>query len=109
MTDAEIARRVEDQARDAAQGAATAASDAEEALGEVIAEASELRKEDYERRGLVRRRATRAGWAAAASQGDRRSRPVHQDRVRRCREDHRRPCRQGHRADEQVRKLVAVS
>ena len=44
MTDAEIARRVRDQAYDSAEGAATAASDAEEALGDVIAEARELRK-----------------------------------------------------------------
>ena len=42
--EAEIARRIEDQARDSAQGAATAASAAEEALGDVIAEARELRK-----------------------------------------------------------------
>jgi hypothetical protein len=44
MTDAEIAGRIEDQARDSAEGAATAASDAEEALGFVIAEARELRQ-----------------------------------------------------------------
>jgi hypothetical protein len=42
--EAEIARRIEDQARDSAQRAATAASDAEEALGAVIAEARELRE-----------------------------------------------------------------
>jgi hypothetical protein len=42
--EAEIAGRIEDQARDSAQGAAAAASDAEEALGDVIAEARELRK-----------------------------------------------------------------
>jgi hypothetical protein len=59
--DAEIARRVEDQARDAAEGAAAAASDAEEALGGVIAEAGELREKitsgvvspDDARRALV--------------------------------------------------------
>jgi hypothetical protein len=39
MTDAEIARRVSDQAYDSAEGAATAAGEAEEALGDVIAEA----------------------------------------------------------------------
>ena len=44
MTSAEIARRVRDRAYDSAEGAATAASDAEEALGDVIAEARELRK-----------------------------------------------------------------
>ena len=44
MTDAEIAWRFRDQAYDSAEGAAAAASDAEEALGEVIAEARELRK-----------------------------------------------------------------
>jgi hypothetical protein len=44
MTNAEIARRVRDQAYDSAEGAATAASDAEEALADVIAEATELRK-----------------------------------------------------------------
>jgi hypothetical protein len=61
MTDAEIARRIEDRAYDSAEGAATAASDAEEALGEVIAEAGELRKKiasgvvspDDARRALV--------------------------------------------------------
>jgi hypothetical protein len=42
--DANIARRIEDQARDTAEGAAAAASDAEETLGEVIAEARGLRK-----------------------------------------------------------------
>jgi hypothetical protein len=42
--DAEVARRIEDQARDEAEGAAAAASDAEEALGAVIAEARELRE-----------------------------------------------------------------
>ena len=44
MTDAEIARRVSDQAYDSAEGAATAAGEAEEALGDVIAEARELRR-----------------------------------------------------------------
>ena len=44
MTNAEIARRVRDQAYDSAEGAATAASDAAEALGDVIAEARGLRK-----------------------------------------------------------------
>jgi hypothetical protein len=44
MTNAEIARRIEDQAHASAEGAATAASDAEEALGEVIAETRDLRK-----------------------------------------------------------------
>jgi hypothetical protein len=44
MTDAEIERRVEDQAYDSAEGAATAAGDAEEALGDVITEARGLRK-----------------------------------------------------------------
>jgi hypothetical protein len=44
MTNAEIARRIEDQAYERAEGAATAASDAEEALGDVIADARELRK-----------------------------------------------------------------
>jgi hypothetical protein len=44
MTDAEIARRIEDQARDAVEGAAAAAGDAEEALGDVVAEARDLRK-----------------------------------------------------------------
>jgi hypothetical protein len=44
MTNVEIARRIEDQAHDSAEGAAVAASDAEEALGDVIADARELRK-----------------------------------------------------------------
>jgi hypothetical protein len=44
MTNVEIARRIEDQAYASAEGAAVAASDAEEALGEVIAEAGELRQ-----------------------------------------------------------------
>ena len=44
MTDAEIARRIEDRAYDSAEGTATAASDAEEALGDVISEAKDLRK-----------------------------------------------------------------
>lgn len=95
--DAEIARRIEEQARDTAERAASAASDAEEALDEVITEAKDLRKmimscvistDDA-------RRATRAGRAAAAPQGGSGSRPVHQDRVRRCRQDHRRPGGQG--------------
>jgi hypothetical protein len=42
--DAKIARRIEDQARAIAEGAAAAASDAEEALDEVITEAKDLRK-----------------------------------------------------------------
>jgi hypothetical protein len=41
--DAQIARRIEDQARDSAEGAAAAASEAEEALVEVITEARDLR------------------------------------------------------------------
>jgi hypothetical protein len=44
MTDAEIAQRVRDQGYDSAEGAAAAAGDAEEALGDVIAEARGLRK-----------------------------------------------------------------
>ena len=44
MTDAEIERRVEDQAYDSAERTAAAAGDAEEALGDVIAEARGLRK-----------------------------------------------------------------
>lgn len=44
MTDAEIERPIEDQAYDSAEGAAAAAGDAEEALGDVIAEARELHK-----------------------------------------------------------------
>jgi hypothetical protein len=44
MTDAEIERRIEDQAYDSAQRAAAAAGDVEEALGDVIAEARDLRK-----------------------------------------------------------------
>jgi hypothetical protein len=44
MTNAEIERRIEDQAYERAEGAASAASEAEEALGDVIAEARELRK-----------------------------------------------------------------
>ena len=44
MTDAEIARRFRDRAYDSAEGAATAASEAEETLGDVIAEARDLRK-----------------------------------------------------------------
>jgi len=81
MTSAEIERRLRDQAYDSAEGAAAAASDAEEALGDVI----------------------------AAPQADRPSGPVHQDRVRGRGEDHRRSCRQGRRADEQVRKLAEVT
>ena len=41
---AEIEQRIRDQAYDAAEGAVGAASDAEEALGEVITGARELRK-----------------------------------------------------------------
>jgi hypothetical protein len=41
---AEVARRIEDLAHDSADGAAAAASDAEEALGDVITEARDLRK-----------------------------------------------------------------
>ncbi len=44
MTDAEIARRFRDLAYDSAEGAAAAASEAEETLGDVVAEARELRK-----------------------------------------------------------------
>ena len=44
MTDAEIERWIEDRAYDSAQRAAAAAGDVEEALGDVIAEARELRK-----------------------------------------------------------------
>jgi hypothetical protein len=44
MTNAEIARWIEDQAYERAEGAAAAAGDAEEALGDVIAEARGLRK-----------------------------------------------------------------
>jgi hypothetical protein len=43
--DAQIARRIEDQARDAVEGAAAAATDAREALDEMIAEAKNLRKQ----------------------------------------------------------------
>jgi hypothetical protein len=42
--DAQIARRIRDQAQDSAEGAAAAASEAEEALVEVITEARDLRK-----------------------------------------------------------------
>jgi chromosome segregation ATPase len=42
--DAEIARQIEDQAHDSAEGAAAAASEAEEALVDVITEARDLRK-----------------------------------------------------------------
>jgi hypothetical protein len=45
MTDAEIERRIEEQAYDSAQRAAAAAGDFEEALGDVIAEATDLRKQ----------------------------------------------------------------
>jgi hypothetical protein len=41
---AQLARRIEDQAHDSAEGAAAAATDAEEALVDVITEARELRK-----------------------------------------------------------------
>lgn len=44
MTSAEIEQRILDQAYDSAEGAAAAAGDAEEALGDVIAEARDLRK-----------------------------------------------------------------
>jgi hypothetical protein len=44
MTGAEIAWRVRDQVYESADGAATAASDAEEALTDVLAEGRELRK-----------------------------------------------------------------
>jgi hypothetical protein len=44
MTDAEIERRIEDQTYDSAQRPAAAAGDFEEALGDVIAEARDLRK-----------------------------------------------------------------
>ena len=43
MTDAEIERRIEDQAYNSAEGAASAAGEAEKALGDVIAEAKDLR------------------------------------------------------------------
>jgi hypothetical protein len=42
--DAAIAQRVQDHAYDAADSAAVAANDAEEALGDVITEAKDLRK-----------------------------------------------------------------
>jgi hypothetical protein len=42
--DAQVARRIEDQAQDSAEGAAAAASEAEEALVEVITEARDPRK-----------------------------------------------------------------
>ena len=106
--DAKIARRIEDQARATADGAAAAASDAEKALGDVINDSKDLRKKIMS--GVVSADdARRAGRAAAAPQGGRRSRPVHQDRVRRCRQDHRRPGGQGRRAEDQVRELPAVS
>ena len=41
---AQLARRIEDQAHNSAEGAAAAASEAEEALVEVITEARDLRK-----------------------------------------------------------------
>jgi hypothetical protein len=44
MTNAEIEQRIQDQAYDSAEGAATAAGDAEEALGDVITGARDLRK-----------------------------------------------------------------
>jgi hypothetical protein len=44
MTDAEIERRIEEQAYDSAQRAAAAAGDVEEALGDVIADARGLRE-----------------------------------------------------------------
>ena len=104
MTDAEIERLIEDQAYDSAEGAAAAAGDAEEALGDVIAEARELRKKitsgvvspDDARRALagLRQRHGRS----LLTPGPSRSRTT-------APEDHRRPCRQGRRADEQVRSL----
>ena len=60
MTDAEIERRIEEQAYDSAQRAAAAAGDVEEALGDVIAEARDLREKIAS--GVVSPdRATRAG------------------------------------------------
>ena len=61
MTDAEIERRIEDQAYNSAEGAASAAGDVEKALGDVIAEAKDLRSKimsgvvspDDARRALV--------------------------------------------------------
>jgi len=107
--DAKIARRIEEQAHHTAEGAAAAASDAEDTLHGVIAEAKGLRKmimsgvvsTDDARRALVGLRRRHKEVAVHV--------PIHQDRVRRCREDHRRPGRQGRRAEEQVRKLPAVS
>jgi hypothetical protein len=72
MTDAEIARRLEDQARDSAEGAAAAAGDAEEVLGDVIAEARDLREKitsgvvsaDDARRALAGLRQRHRGIAA---------------------------------------------
>jgi len=46
--DAEIARRIEEQARDTAERAASAASDAQEALDAVITEAGPS-QDDHER------------------------------------------------------------
>jgi hypothetical protein len=74
MTDAEIEQRFEDQAYDSAEGAATAASDTEEALGDVIAGARELRKNvtsgvvspDNARRALVELRQRHRKIAAHA-------------------------------------------
>ena len=44
MTNAEIERRIEDQAHESAKSVAAAAGDAEEALGDVVAEARDLRR-----------------------------------------------------------------
>ena len=109
MTDAEIERRIEDQAYDSAERAAAAAGDAEEALGDVIAEARGLRKKiasgvvspDDARRALAELRQRHREIAAHV--------PSIKIVYERRREDHRGPCRQGRRADEQVRKLAAVS
>ncbi len=66
--DAKIARRIEDQARATADGAAAAASDAEKALGDVINDSKDLRKKIMS--GVVSADdARRAGRAAAAPQG----------------------------------------
>jgi hypothetical protein len=64
MTDADVERRIEEQAYDSAQRAAAAAGDFEEALGEVVAEARDLREKiasgvvspDDARRALARLR-----------------------------------------------------
>jgi hypothetical protein len=106
--DAEVARRIEDQAQDSAEGAAAAASEAEEALVEVITEARDLRKKitngvlspDDARHALAKLRQRHKEIAAHVP---------HQGRVRPGCEDHRGPSRQGRRADEPVRNLAAVS